>query len=153
MTPVVNHNVCLKPATSESVCVSTGTLLLACFAPQKGSQQSIRAIGVEFIALFFFARVATPCSLQLRERSFAVASGSLRGDILGKEWVNRVSTRSGSLALYSDGRSSALMRSCSCHLEKPLRADHITLEIAEQRGVPSHGPDVFLLCQRELLVS
>lgn len=49
-----------------SVCVSTGTSLLACLAPQKGSWQSFRAMGVEFIAPFVFAWVAMPCSLQPR---------------------------------------------------------------------------------------
>lgn len=83
------------------------------------------------------------CRQGLGERSCAVVSGSLRGDCLGEGWVNRVTAGSGSLSPHRDGRPSALMKSCSCYLEKSLRADHITLKIAEQWEMPSHGPDLF----------
>lgn len=135
VTPVVNHSVCLKPATSESVLWAQGPAAVL-LGPSKGSWQIMRAIGVEFIAPFVFALGRQV----LGRRSFAV-SGSLRGDFLGEGWVNRVTT----------GRSSALMKSCSCHLEKCTKSRSHHLK--NSRTMRNAQPWAWcFIWQRELLV-
>lgn len=143
VTPVVNLSVCLKPATSESVCVSTGTCCCPAW-PLKGQLAKHESNGSGVRCSFCL------CSFQavLGRRSFAV-SGSLtsweRGGWTG--WPQ------GSLTPYRGRmRSLQLWWSLVLAIWKSVtksRSHHLK----NSRTMRNAQPWAWCcICQRELLV-